>query len=184
MTCAFGLAFPVTRRHARKALTPRSRSSSFHVVYVACALLDRVLSSVFGFFNICCRPRPGVCSETGLFSLAASSACGEGVHLNPRAVSQGLPYSLIPAETKTRSVGHRSSLLSQSGSHAGLFSFGHGRAKRFSRLAHGRTNAGERYFGAGTLQGSRFLIPVVFATTTTRCLAQEDYYDGNGTFRG
>ncbi len=156
MTCVFGLAFPVTRRHARKALTPRSRSSSFHVLYVACALLDRALSSMFGFFNICCRPRPGVCSETGLFSLAASSACGEGVHLNPRAVSQGLPYSLIPAETERRSVGHRSSLLFQSGSHAGLFSFGHGRAKRFSCLAHGQTDAGERYFGAGTLQGSRF----------------------------
>jgi len=172
-----------TRQHVRRALTRRLGPFSRHVCYVACALLDRVLSSVFSFFNMCCRPRPGVCSDTDHFSLAALSACGEGVHLNPRAVSQGLPYSLIPAETKTRSVGHRSSLLSQSGSHAGLFSFGHGRAKRFSRLAHGRTDAGERYFGAGTLQGSRFLIPVVFATTT-RCLAQEDYYDSNGTFRG
>ena len=123
-----------TRQHVRRALTRRLGPFSRHVYYVACALLDRVLSSVFSFFNMCCRPRPGVCSETDHFSLAALSACGEGVHLNPRAVSQGLPYSLIPAETKTRSVGHRSSLLSQSGSHAGLFSFGHGRTKRFSRL--------------------------------------------------
>jgi hypothetical protein len=172
-----------TRQHVRRALTRRLGPFSRHVYYVACALLDRVLSSVFSFFNMCCRPRPGVCSETDHFSLAALSACGEGVHLNPRAVSQGLPYSLIPTETERRSVGHRSSLLFRSGSHAGLFSFGHGRAKRFSRLAHGQTDAGERYFGAGTLQGSRFLIIVVFATTT-RCLAQVDYYGGIGTFRG
>jgi len=111
-----------TRQHVRRALTRRLGPFSRHVYYVACALLDRVLSSVFSFFNMCCRPRPGVCSETDHFSLAALSACGEGVHLNPRAVSQGLPYSLIPTETERRSVGHRSSLLFRSGSHAGLFS--------------------------------------------------------------